>query len=565
MFGKAWRPAQRMALHLQKNNVQFSKASGVYLPAVLGGLLWWAAWPTSPLTALAFIAFVPLLFIVDNAASKRFFWPAYLHMFIWNLLTTWWIYNASFAGAALAIVLNSLLMCLPWLLMRQLKKTFGNKAGYIALIFFWISFEYVHHNWELSWPWLTLGNVFAPHPGWVQWYEATGTTGGSLWILINNILVYGLLKNFRQHGVLKKLVPGVSVLVLLWIIPLFISNRVGNYRQQALVENAGAVRSVIVVQPNIDPYNEKFTAGTQAQQIQSLITLSESQIDSTTTLVIWPETAIPVGVNEAEIHQNNYYELVWNFLARHPRISLLSGVDSYRVYGAAKKTTTARYAKEEGFYYDVFNAAALLTNGDSVQFYHKAKLVPGVETLPSFLLWMGNLFEGFGGTSGTLGRDSHRAVFSDKQHYFLAAPIICYESIYGDYITEYVRKGANILTIITNDGWWGNTQGYRQHMAYARLRAIETRRWIARSANTGISCFIDPAGTVYEPQPWDTKAAIKMKIEPLQSQTFFVRHGDYLSRISNVASVVLLLLLIIFNLRSRRGLKRSNNAKKTDL
>ena len=130
----------------------------------------------------------------------------------------------------------------------------------------------------------------------------------------------------------------------------------------------------------------------------------------------------------------------------------------------------------------------------TIVLYHKAKLVPGVETLPSFLNFMGKWFEDFGGISGTLGRDSERKVFVPWDNHFKAAPIICYESIFGDYITEYVRKGANILTIITNDGWWGNTPGYKQHMNYARLRAIETRKWVARSANTGISCFIDPVG-----------------------------------------------------------------------
>ena len=133
----------------------------------------------------------------------------------------------------------------------------------------------------------------------------------------------------------------------------------------------------------------------------------------------------------------------------------------------------------------------------------------------------------------------------------MVAPIICYESIYSDYLTQYVRKGANLLAIITNDGWWSNTQGYRQHMNYARLRAIECGKWIARSANTGISCFIDPAGNVYQPQPWDTKASIKMQLEPLEKHTFFVRHGDYLSRIINVVSLVFISLLIIFKLRKR--------------
>jgi apolipoprotein N-acyltransferase len=372
----------------------------------------------------------------------------------------------------------------------------------------------------------------------------------------SNVLLYQLLKTYRQHGVLKKVLPQAVALVLLWMIPVLISSIIFGKWEDALAGTNTATRNAVVVQPNVDPYNEKFNAGTQAQQIQNLINLSEQQLDTATSLVIWPETAIPVPVDEDAISANSYYEPVWQFLAQHPQLSLLSGIDSYRIYGAEKKTVTARYEKENDFYYDAFNTAAILNSSTSVHYYHKAKLVPGVETLPSFLLWMGNLFAGFGGTSGTLGRDEHRVVFADKQSYFMAAPIICYESVYGDYVTEYVRKGANLLTIITNDGWWGNTQGYRQHMAYARLRAIETRRWIARSANTGISCFIDPVGTPYEPQPWDTKAAIKMKLEPLQSLTFFVLYGDYLSRICNVASVVFLLLLIIFKLRNRSFVKQ---------
>lgn len=519
---------------------------------LIGGLLCWACWPTSPLTFLVFVAFVPLFFLEDRTTSnKRFFWLAYLYLFIWNLLTTWWIYNASPAGGVLAIVLNSLLMCVPWLLMRFIKRLFGVTAGTVALITFWISFEYIHLNWELSWPWLTLGNVFAMHPRWVQWYEATGTTGGTLWVLLSNALLYFILRNYRQHGVLKKLIRPVAALLLLWLVPVLISFSMYKNRADTFVNNESATRNVVVVQPNVDPYNEKFTVGTEAQQIQNLIALSEQQLDSTTALVIWPETAIPVPVDEDSIAVNPYYEPVWEFLERHPQLSLLSGIDSYKIYGTEKKTATARYDPQAQLYYDAFNTAALLNSNRTATFYHKGKLVPGVETLPSFLLWMGNLFEGFGGTSGTLGRDAHRTVFSDKQHYFLAAPIICYESVYGDYITEYVRNGANLLTIITNDGWWGNTQGYRQHMNYARLRAIETRRWIARSANTGISCFIDPVGTVYQPQPWDTKSVIKMKLEPLEKQTFFVHYGDYLSRISNVAAMVFLILGIIFSLRKR--------------
>ena len=308
---------------------------------------------------------------------------------------------------------------------------------------------------------------------------------------------------------------------------------------------ASARKNVVIVQPNIDPYTEKFT-GSIESQIQKLVVLSEKQIDKNTSLVVWPETAIPAQVWEDQIKTNFSYNPVWSFLHRHPFVSLLTGIDSYKNYGTDKKNApnTARFEPTSQTYYDAFNTAAFFEEDTSIQLYHKAKLVPGVETLPSFLNFMGKWFEDFGGISGTLGRDSERKVFVPWDNHFKAAPIICYESIYSDYITEYVRKGANILTIITNDGWWRNTPGYKQHMNYARLRAIETRKWVARSANTGISCFIDPLGNVINPQPWDTEASIKMTIPIDNRQTFFVRNGDMLSRAATVVAILLLLLII---------------------
>jgi apolipoprotein N-acyltransferase len=133
------------------------------------------------------------------------------------------------------------------------------------------------------------------------------------------------------------------------------------------------------------------------------------------------------------------------------------------------------------------------------------------------------VFDSFGGTSGTLGRDKERLAIPDEQHYYVAAPVICYESIYSDYITDYIRKGANLLTIMTNDGWWDNTPGYRQHMNYARLRAIETRRWIARSANTGISCFIDPAGNVYPTTTMGYNCFYKNEYRTVANTNFFCK------------------------------------------
>ena len=111
-------------------------------------------------------------------------------------------------------------------------------------------------------------------------------------------------------------------------------------------------------------------------------------------------------------------------------------------------------------------------------------------------------------------------------------------------MSRYVKRGANIICIITNDGWWGNTQGHKQHMNYARLRAIETRTWIARSANTGISCFIDPRGRVMNPLPWDKTGAIKMNVPFSENKTFYVLYGDLISKAAAVISILLLLTRI---------------------
>jgi apolipoprotein N-acyltransferase len=167
-------------------------------------------------------------------------------------------------------------------------------------------------------------------------------------------------------------------------------------------------------------------------------------------------------------------------------------------------------------------------------------LVPGVETLPWFLKFIDKWFEKFGGTTAGYARQEKRTLVNVKNGYKIA-PSICYESIYGEFMSKYVRQGANLICIITNDGWWKKTPGHKQHMNYARLRAIETRTWIARSANTGISCFIDPYGVVYNPQPYNKAAAIKMNI-PVNNnnKTFFAKYGDILSRIMIVLSIILI-------------------------
>jgi len=232
-------------------------------------------------------------------------------------------------------------------------------------------------------------------------------------------------------------------------------------------------------------------------------------------------------------------------------VEFFSGLtDQYAISVFVYTYAKTKYSREfSGQYYEAYNGAVLLDSNGASSFYHKSMLVPGVETLPWFLRFIDKWFEKFGGTTAGYAKQNERAVLAGKNGYKIA-PSICYESIYGEFMSKYVRNGANLICIVTNDGWWKKTPGHKQHMNYARLRAIETRTWVARSANTGISCFIDPYGNVFNPQPYNTTAAIKLSI-PVNtvSKTFFVRYGDILSRIMAALSILLLAYTISLKIR----------------
>ena len=458
-------------------------------------------------------------------------------------------------------------MCIPWICFYHVKKRLGAVWGYPALILFWISFEYIHLNWELSWPWLTMGNVFATHPGWVQWYEYTGTSGGTLWVLVVNLLFFLLLRQGLVRTSITRSDPGQTTpdhhipgpppphnLIARYLIALFALLVALPFSSMLLTiptETAIAApkTDIVVVQPNIDPY-EKFAPGNQEDELNKLIRLSESQIDSGTALVVWPETAISEPIEENHLGSNPFMAPVWGFLHRHPNLDLLSGVEGYRLF-RAKNSTNSFKIPNTGEYEESYNSAALL-DSNGAQIYHKSKFVPGVETLPSFLKFMAPLFDKFGGTTGGYVKQDDRTVLLTTNNTYRIAPSICYESIYGEFMSTYVRHGADLLVVITNDGWWGKTPGYLQHENYARLRAIETRRWVVHCANTGISCFIDPAGNVFDPQPWDRTAVLKKQVPSATTMTFYVRHGDLLSHLAIMLTLLLILYWLLISILKRK-------------
>lgn len=526
------------------------------LISLLGGLLLSLAWPENGFAPLLFIGFIPFLYLEDHILENRkdfrpikvflFTYPGFL---LWNILTTWWIWHSTAAGAILAWVLNSLMMAFTFFLYHFIRRNSFSGKYSISLVFLWISFEYFHHNWEGTWPWLSLGNGFASWHKWIQWYEFTGIFGGTLWILLVNILLFQFLKSFIKKRKSSIFILQSSILILLIVFPVLLSYRLYN----KYVEKPWPV-DVVVVQPNVDPYNEQYDVPSY-ELLKRNLDLAAQVADSSVDFFASPESAIQEGMWEERIEEAISPKTIHKFLSAYPRAGYVIGASTYRNFkkGEPLSVTARKYRNSDG-YYDAFNTALYLDSTGQFRLHHKSKLTPGVEKMPFARLMkpLENLAFDLGGTVGSLGTDPERTVFFRPSDSLGVAPVICYESVFGSYVTQYVNKGANLIFVITNDGWWGNTPGHRQHFTFSKLRAIETRRSVARSANTGISAFIDQRGDSFQATGYWVPAAIRQKINANDKITFYVKYGDYIARLSAFVAIFLLLIAISFRLRKKQ-------------
>jgi len=521
--------------------------------SLFSGILLSLAWLGFPGWVL-FIAFLPLFtidkFFVDRKEEYRsvsFWGHAFIAVFTWNILTTWWIMHATVVGAAMAIITNSFLMSLVLWLAHVARRRFRSNLGYLCLLVFWISFEYFHFHWDIEWPWLQLGNGFANDIKIIQWYEFTGTFGGTLWVLTMNILIFKLLVQVQERSVKREKVISLVSIAVAIVLPVSVS-----LVMYSAYSEESHPKQVTIVQPNVDPYSEEYDMRAETKKKDNFLRLAASVSDNNTDFIVGPETVFenPSYWNEGTLQTNGFVREMKYFMHNYAHAELLFGISSFKIYDDKVEAPLTARTSRDGMTYDRFNTAIFLDRNGSEQVYHKSKLVVGVEKMP-FMKYLGfirDIVINIGGTTGSLGRQKEASNFVSADG-TLVAPVICYESVFGEYVTDYVKKGAELIFIITNDGWWKNTPGYKQHMSFARLRSIETRRSIARSANTGISCFINQRGDVSQPTPWWQEAAISGTVNTNKELTFYVKNGDYIARVALFSSVLLVLLLVVKRFR----------------
>jgi len=517
-----------------------------YFFAVLSGILLSLSWLPQFGGVWQWVAWLPLLYADDLLLQNKqqqphfkAFWLSYLAFGIWNFISFWWSAYAHIMGLLSTTFVNSLLMAVVFwaahLIRRKINPTFGRFIFIIA----WLSFEYVHFRWELAFPWLTLGNAFAKDTWAVQWYEYTGVLGGSLWILLINVLLLHLYYVLTQSNILKQKVFTSIVLFALVAFPVFMSIKILHSYQEK-----GTDYEVLIIQPNSNPYYQYKTYTERQNELNRILHIADTAMSSKTNFVLFPENSIPLRMWENSEETFFAADTIKNHIAQNQQVVWIGGATTFYKYAANEKiSSTARLNKRAGFYFDVYNSALQFSNADSISVYHKSRLLIGPEKVPflSSIGFVSEIIQKAGGMSGSFGVQHSAENFVHTTIQQKVAPIICWESIFGEYVSEFVQQGAGTIFILTNDGWWRNTAGHTVHLHLSRLRAIENRRSIARAALTGTSAIINQKGEIVQSTNYNEVATLRATIKWNTQMTFYTKNGDSIGRIS-----LMLLVLMSF-------------------
>ena len=512
---------------------KFSKKTKVVfclISALLLSISWWGA---SCITL--FVGFVPLLFIsAQYSPSWRDTFSmlgwATLTFLLWNAMTIWWVWIATPAGPIVASVVSTWWGLVAFMAYHIVSKHAPKAVAYTTFITAWIATEYIYTQAPvMSFPWLTLGNGFADDVWAVQWYEYTGVFGGSLWVLLVNILSLESLLTMSKRVWLAT--------TFAFVIPIGISlilyevNSPEREGYQSLEEV-----TVSAIQPNVDCY-EKFNIDAQWQQDNLMELLNE--VPDSAEFILMPETSLAEHIyTHTSQHSNIVCRIADSLAAKKTSAMVVAGGEAIEWYGRTKKSETARDTGS-GQFYDIYNSSFGINAARDVQIHHKGKLVIGVESTPAWLREFKIGEVDLGGTFGQLG-------IGQKQEPFLhngkkVAPAICYEGLYGNYMAEFARNGAEALFVVSNDGWWGNTIGHKLLFRYCQLRAVELRREVARSANTGVSGFINLRGESSNTLSWAERGVTTANIRLNKRTTFYASHGDYIGRLALLVAGLCLL------------------------
>ncbi len=481
---------------------------------ILSGLLFGFSFSPMPFPFTLFFFLPPLLIVLEKRDTARSIYAAYyLMLFSASAVSVYWVGAFTvmkdpflMISGLLLFFVNPLFLSVQVPLYILVRKYVGKTAALLLVPLFWTINDYLYMFTDFSFPWTSVGHASANFNSFIQIADMIGSLGVGLLVLYINLFLYLGYKKYVHD---KRPVNVYTITaVMLLVIPLL-------YSLYPQPKEQTTTLSVGIIQPDLDPYDK--WAGSNLNDILDLyLHLSDSAVGLGAKLLVWPETALPAyAFSGAYPDVQSKIEL---FL-QQKNVALLTGMPDLQYFTEGNAPPKSKYSKEGGYYYRTHNAAFLLQPGHPMQRFSKRKLVPFGEKIPyaDELPWLGALFKWGVGLSGwnegieeellTLYRYD-KAGKGDVTDSVKILPLICYESVYPLHTKKYASKGAQLLVVVTNDSWYGNTSGPYQHRDFAKLRAVENRLPVIRAANGGISCIIDERGIIHTSLPMYTKGII---------------------------------------------------------
>ncbi len=494
---------------------------------------------------LLFLGFIPLFYQQDLLIEKGY--PVWnilvfplLTLFLWQFYGLFWLAKTGWLKLVLISFCNSSLFLLPFLLRYLLSRRYHVLLANIGWMGSWIAIELLHLHWSFSFPVFNLGSFLADWPVVIQWYEYTGLLGGSLWLLVFNASAYGgfqaWLRGKLEWRQTSLVFGGLLVPILLSAIIYF-----------SFAEKDRTV-DVLVLHAATDCYNEKFELP-QDELIKQYITLTERELSGEIDYVIWPETAIPNGQWLNTLGSLPAVSSIKQMMATYPNLHFISGVNTYESIAKGKPNNfpaEATYSKSLDETYLTYNTAFQVGPLGELVFRTKEQLVPFEEfkvypkVFGSIQHWIGTLSK-----KNYSHRSQNQDVFYTKSGDFRVGTMICYETAFGQTGAEMVLKGANLLFLILNEGWYDHLQRARQFLRHSIVRSIETRRSMVRSSNRGISAAISPRGNIIRMEKNKNPLAFNVKVSANKEITTYCRWGDWIGYLGVLATVLALSGLVI--------------------
>lgn len=492
---------------------------------ILSGIILGISFPPFPFpfTLLIFVGLIPYFIVIKRRTTLASISSAtFLFSLVFSLITIYWVGSWSseadpylmLAGVALLLVYPCV-MLIPSTLFYLTRKVFPKFDAIWFFPLFWVTLEYLLTQTDLRFPWLLLGHGLAKFNLFIQGADIVGTNGLSLIATYINVLLFKSFfeKNSEEKFRLKPLLIAVFIFLCMMIY--------GIYKTSTFRISERKVR-IGIVQPNLNPW-DKWSTGNLSDLLNMYLTLSQKCVDEGAEVILWPETALPVYAfgGTYPMVENSIY----NFLDTN-NVSLLTGMPDI-IYDLNQNNIPedSKYSGPGNYYYRTYNAVLGLNPGSrSIQRYGKMKLVPLGERVPFVdqFAFLGDLLKwGVGITGWNIGKDT--TVFkikNEKIDTIKVGGLVCYESVDPVFVTAFVQKGAELITVVTNDSWYGKSSGPYQHKDFAMLRAVENRRSVVRCANGGVSCIINAKGNILAETKMFVKTTLVGEV-PLQDEKTF--------------------------------------------